>query len=86
MRKLLVVTGGLLFATNLAMTVVFALMWMTDCVHVSEPNLWIRTTELLISVAITLFGLIVVLRYRREPTVAAACRTDTDPPQRPASQ
>ena len=68
MRKLLIITGSLLFITNAATAGCFALMWYMDVVHVCEPNIVIRMLEFTFSAAVAAFGLGVTVRYLKKPS------------------
>ena len=82
MRKLLVVTGALLFVTNAATAGCFALMWFMEAVHVCEPNIVIRMIEFTFSAAVAAFGLGVTVRYLKKPSsVSLSDNRGTHPQQ-----
>ena len=64
-RRLLALTGGLLFAYGFAMTCVFGLMWFKGAVKVCEPILWIRITEITITALLMVVGFWAVFSAHR---------------------
>lgn len=69
MKKLLALSGGLLFMHGFAMTCVFGLIWLKGAVEVCEPVLWIRAIEITFTASLMVVGYWAVfsaLRHAKE--------------------
>jgi len=60
------ILGTLLFATSCGLALAFSLMWFQDTVKVCEPNLFIRTLELLMALGMGIYGLYCLISQIRK--------------------